>query len=261
MKTGMAAGDVALNNQHACQVHPTAVIDPSVTLGENVTIRENVVIERNVRIGSNATIGTGCYIGEDCAIGEHTVLHHAITLRDKTQIGNHVVIESGVVIGSDGFGYAKEKDGINYKVPQVGFVLIEDYVHIGANTSIDRATLGQTLIERGARIGSLVQVGHNVQIGQDSVVGSNVGICGSCKIGNHVKIGNAVGLVGHITIGDHACLLDGAGVSKDIPEGHTMVGAPAIDVDHYEQQLAYMRELPDIFQRLKKLEDKIANNQ
>ena len=238
-------------------IHPSALIDPSVLLGEGVVIQANVVIERGVRIGANVTIHPGCYIGEDCIVGEETVLMPSVVLREKTHVGSYVEISAGVVIGSDGFGYAKQENGVNFKVPQVGYVVIEDHVCIGANTTIDRATLGQTVIERGARIGSLVQVGHNVRVGEESTVGDGVGICGSCKIGNHVAIGDGVGMVGHIRIGDHANVAGGSGISKDVPDGVKMQGIPAMDEESYSKYMEYLTKLPEFIVRLQALEKNV----
>lgn len=258
MKSMAAISEISSSNSDDyCQIHPTAVIDPSVQLAEGVAIHANVVIEKNVRIGRNAVIQASVYIGEDCTIGDETLLRPFVTLREKTQIGNKVIIESGVVIGSDGFGYAKQDDGVNYKVPQVGFVVIKDNVHIGPNSTIDRATLGSTIVEDGAEIGALVQVGHNVAIGAKSNIGDGAGICGSCKIGSQVSIGQSVGMVGHIRIGDGAEIKDGSGVSKDIADGAVMVGAPAMTKDQYTTFRGYVDGLSDFVRRLNDIEDKL----
>lgn len=240
-------------------IHPSAVIDSTVSLGRNVTIHSNVVIDRNVKIGDHVVIQPGCYIAEDCVINNETVLCTMVTLREKTRIGSRVVIESGVVIGSDGFGYAKEQNGINCKVPQVGYVVIEDNVHIGANTTIDRATLGETRIAKGSDIGSLVQIGHNVTIGDESVVGNSTGVCGSCKIGSHANIGQGVGMVGHIRIGNHAIVNDGAGVSKDIHDGDHIIGVPGLPEDAYNAFQETLMMLPKMTQRLQEIEDQLKN--
>lgn len=258
MKPLAAASDFAADKCDSyCSIHPTAVLDPSVQLAEGVEIHANVVIQKGVRIHQNAVIGSGCYIGDDCVIGEGSRLAPFVTLRDKTQVGTRVVIESGVVIGSDGFGYAKQADGVNYKVPQVGYVVIRDDVFIGPNTTIDRATLGTTLIEQGARIGALVQIGHNVSIGPSSNLGDGVGVCGSCKIGSRVEIGQSVGMVGHIKIGDGAVVKDGSGVSKDIAENTVMVGAPAMAQDHYDVFRGYIEGLGEFVQRLNDIESQL----
>lgn len=239
-------------------IHPSALIDPSVQLGEGVIVHANVVVERGVRVGRHTVIHTGCYVGEDCCIGENTVLLPAVTLREKTQVGARVLIGAGVVIGSDGFGYAKQENGVNFKIPQVGYVVIEDEVCIGSNTTIDRATLGQTIISRGAKIGSLVQVGHNAQVGIDTAVGDGVGICGSCKIGNRVSIGNGVGMVGHIRVGDHAEIVSGSGISKDVMDGVKMQGVPAMDEDSYIKYSQFIAKFPEFIVRLQELEKKIG---
>ncbi len=242
-------------NEASVSVHPSCVIDPSVRIGEGVVMHANAVIAHGVSIGAGTVIHAGCYIGEDCVLGSGTVLYQFVTLREKTQVGNGVVIESGVVIGSDGFGYAKQDDGVNFKVPQVGYVVIEDGVHVGANTTIDRATLGRTVIGKNARIGNLVQVGHNVEVGENSAVGDSVGICGSCMIGDHVSIGHGVGMVGHIRIGDHADVANGSGISKDVSDGAKMTGIPAMEEDVHSLYNDYIAKLPEFASRLKTLEE------
>lgn len=238
-------------------IHPSAVIDPSVTLAEGVKIHAHVVIERGTRIGRDTEIHPGCYIGEDCSIGCGTVLMPLVTLREKTIVGHRVLISSGVVIGSDGFGYAKKEDGVNYKVPQVGNVIIEDDVQIGANATIDRATLGHTVIGKGSRVGALTQVGHNAVIGESTAVGDQVGICGSCKIGNHAVIGQGVGMVGHIRIGDYATVENGSGVSKDVADGSKIRGIPAMEEADYAVFNHYLHQLPEFVARLHALERKL----
>lgn len=255
MKTSAAAARL----EERVSIHPSAVIDPSVHLGEDVTIGAFVVVCRGVKIGNGSSIHSNCYIGDDCQIGSNTIIHSMVTMREKTQIGNSVVIESGVVIGSDGFGYAKEQDGVNYKVPQVGYVCVEDNVHIGANTTIDRATLGRTLIQAGAQVGSLVQVGHNVQIGPEANVGNAVGICGSSRIGTHVTIGQGVGMVGHIHIGDGSIVKDGAGVSKDVHENAIMVGAPAMPEQSFNEFQHHLSQLSELASRLVELEKQVSS--
>ncbi|MBI1388427.1 MAG: UDP-3-O-(3-hydroxymyristoyl)glucosamine N-acyltransferase [bacterium] len=258
MKQMAATSELASSHSEAvCQIHPNAVLDPSVQLAEGVRIHANAVIEKGVRVGRGAVIHAGCYVGEDCVIGEGAILYQFVTLREKTRVGDRVVIESGVVIGSDGFGYAKEESGVNYKVPQVGYVVIRDGVHIGPNTTIDRATLGITEIEAGAEIGALVQVGHNVVVGPNSRVGDGTGICGSCKIGSNVAIGQSVGMVGHIRIGDGARVKDGAGISKDVHDGTVMVGSPAMEQDRYAVFQQYIDELADFSMRLGAIEKQL----
>lgn len=263
MKQGVAATNLVSNNSLSEKlsgesiIHPSCVIDTTASLGINVIIHANVVIERGVKIGDGVEIHSGCYIADDCMIGNNTLLYPMVTLREKTRIGCYVVIESGVVIGSDGFGYAKEQNGINCKVPQVGYVVIDDEVHIGANTTIDRATLGETRIAKGSQIGSLVQIGHNVTIGEHSILGDSVGVCGSCRIGTHTNIGHGVGLVGHIKIGNHSVVSDGAGVSKDIRDGGHIIGVPGLPQEDYISFQETLALLPQMIKRLQELEDRL----
>ncbi len=259
MATSNLASSLAEESVHdsGCQIHPSSVVDPSVRLGKSVVIHSNVVIERGVRIGNDVVIHPGCYVGEDCIVDSNCVLYHSVTLREKTRIGNRVIIEAGVVIGSDGFGYAKEKNGVNFKVPQVGYVVIENDVRIGANSTIDRATLGQTIVGEGTHIGSLVQVGHNVVIGERSHIGDGVGICGSCKIGSEVSVGYGVGMVGHIRIGNKAIVQSGAGVSKDVADESTITGSPAMEENDFRFHQSFIYQLPEFAQRLHELEERI----
>ncbi len=264
MKRVASSTNLATSYPHACEqeervfIHPSAVVDPSVRLGQGAQIHANAVIERGVQIGEKAVILSGCYIGEECSIGAQTVLYPQVVLREKTVVGNKVIIESGVVIGSDGFGYAKEKNGVNCKVPQVGRVTIEDEVLIGANSTIDRATLGRTVIGKGSRIGNLVQVGHNAVVGEETQIGDSVGVCGSCKIGNSVAVGHGAGLVGHIRIGDGSNIENGAGVSKDVRDGARMIGSPAMEEDGYKTFQQYLERLPELLARISALEKKCA---
>ncbi len=266
MEQGVTASNLASNLSHSektedqSYVHPSCVIDSTVSIGRNVKIHPKVVIDRSVKIGDGVEIFSGCYIAEDCSVGDQTVLRSMVTLREKTRVGKNVIIESGVVIGSDGFGYAKERNGINCKVPQVGYVVIGDDVRIGANTTIDRATLGETRIAKGSRVGSLAQIGHNVIIGENSVVGDSVGLCGSCKIGSKTTIGHGVGMVGHIKIGNNARVSDGAGVSKDIQDGDHIIGVPGLPESDYIAFQKSIEMLPELAKRIQLLEKQIGRH-
>jgi len=238
-------------------VHPTAVLEDGVRLGMGVRIHAHVVIAKGALIHDRVQILSGCYIGEDSVIGEDAVLHQNVVIREKTQVGKRVVLEPGVVVGSDGFGYAKEPNGDRCKIPQVGFVVIEDDVRIGANTAIDRATLGKTIIQAGCVIGDLVQVAHNVTIGERTVIQSHVGICGSCRIGPDVFIGHAVGMVGHISVGEGASLAPCAGVTKDIPQESKMYGYPSASFQEFQLRHESLQSLPDLVRRVSQLEQRL----
>jgi UDP-3-O-[3-hydroxymyristoyl] glucosamine N-acyltransferase len=223
-----------------------------------VRIHAHVVISRGVTIHDRVQILSGCYVGEDCIIGEDTILCQNVVIREKTQIGRRVVLESGVVVGSDGFGYAKEANGNRCKIPQIGFVVIEDNVHIGANTTVDRATLGTTVIRAGCVIGDLVQVAHNVTVGERTVIQSHVGICGSSRIGPDVFVGHAVGMVGHILVGDGSHLAACTGVTKDIPQRARVYGYPFCSFDEFQQRRQSLQSLPELMQRVARLEQKLG---
>jgi len=253
----LAVAEIApIPGRNTC-VHPTAVVGESVRIGIGVRIHPHVVIERNAVIHDGVEILSGCYVGAECVIGRDTVLKQSVVIREKTQIGARVTVEAGAVIGSDGFGYAKEANGDRCKIPQIGFVVIEDDVHIGANTTIDRATLGKTVVQQGSVIGELVQVAHNVIIGKQSVVQSHVGICGSSRIGSGAFVGHAVGMVGHIAIGAGARLSPCAGVTKDIPQEALIYGYPGVSYEEYRSRLESACTVPDLIKRITELEKKL----
>ncbi len=239
------------------EIHPSAQIDAGVQLGHEVAIGAFVVIETGVRIGDNTTIFPGCYIGKNTRIGSQVTLYAHVMLREETEIGDRVIIHAGAVLGSDGFGFAQEK-GKYHKIPQIGRVVIEDDVEIGANCCIDRATLGETRIHRGAKLDNLIQVAHNVEIGEDTVIAAQTGISGSTKVGHHVMLGGQVGLVGHITIGNYVICGAQCGVAKSVPDNTFVSGYPARPHRQALRIEAAQMRLPELLQRLAKLERKIA---
>jgi len=241
------------------QIHQTAQVADETKLGKDVAIGANVIIESDVSIGDNTNIFPGCYIGKNAQIGKEVTLYPNVTVREEVEIGNGVIIHSGAVIGSDGFGFAQEK-GEYFKIPQIGNVVIEGNVEIGANCCIDRATLGETRIHRGAKLDNLIQIAHNVEIGENTVIAAQTGISGSTKIGNYCMLGGQVGFVGHITIGDKVICGAQAGVTKSIKDNVFVSGYPARP---HRQQLkieAVQMKLPEILKRLRKLEEKIGES-
>lgn len=226
-----------------------------VSLGKNVSIGDFCFISDNVKIGDDTVIYPNVFVGFDVKIGSNCIIHPNITIYDRTEIGNNVIIHSGVVIGSDGFGYI-EKDKKRIKIPQVGKVIIEDDVEIGANTTIDRATIGETVIGKGTKIDNLVQIGHNVTIGKNSVIVAQVGIAGSCKIGDNVILAGQVGIADHLTIEDDAIILAQSGVTKNVKKGSIMLGAPALEKEKFLKERAYISRLEEIIERIKRLENK-----
>lgn len=236
-------------------VHPSAVIDSDVKLGKHVSIQPHVVIEAGAVIGDHTVIGANGYVGHESILGEHCLVYPQVTIRERTRIGSRVIIHSGVVIGADGFGF-EPKEGRHEKVPQIGFVQIDDDVEIGANTTVDRARFGRTWIQEGVKIDNLVQVAHNVVIGKHSVVAAQTGIAGSVRIGENVMIGGQVGIIGHIEIGDKTMIGAQSGISKNI-EGGTWWATPAVPLTEAKEHLAWVRRLGKLFDRVKKIEQKL----
>lgn len=233
-------------------------VDTTATLGEEVFIGAFAYLGKNVKIGNRVKIYPQVYLGDDVEIGDDTVIFAGVKIYHGCTVGKKVTIHSGTVVGSDGFGFAPQPDGTLKKVPQIGIVVIEDGVEIGANTTIDRATIGQTTIKAGAKIDNLVQLAHNVEIGQSTVIAAQAGISGSTKVGNGVMIGGQVGIVGHITIGDGAKINAQSGVSKSLEPGKAVTGSPAFDYTHALRSQAINRRLPELEKRIKDLEKQLA---
>jgi UDP-3-O-[3-hydroxymyristoyl] glucosamine N-acyltransferase len=237
-------------------VHPTAVLAPDVVLGEGVSIQPYAVIASGVRLGARAVIGAHCFIGERSSIGEDTLLYPHVTIRERSVIGARVIIHSGAVIGSDGFGYDFQ-GGRHVKIEHTGFVQIDNDVEIGANTTVDRARFGKTHIEEGTKIDNLVMIAHNVTVGPHSIIVSQTGISGSTTLGKYVTLAGQVGLAGHLNIGDRAVITAQSGLNKDVPAGAVLSGRHAIPARESLKLEALVRRLPELFARLKELEDKL----
>ncbi len=239
-------------------IHESAIIDPAAELEDNISIGPCCMVEKGARIGKNTTILLGAYIGEDVEIGDDCLIYPQVTIRERCSIGSRVILHPGVVIGADGFGFAKN-GGTHQKVPQIGRVIIEDDVEIGANSTVDRATTGTTLISRGSKIDNLVQIAHNVVIGENSILAAQVGVSGSTELGKNVILAGQAGLGGHITIGDNAMVGAQGGVTKSIPPGMQVSGYPAREHSMAKRLYAYIARLPDLFNRLKDLENKVKS--
>jgi UDP-3-O-[3-hydroxymyristoyl] glucosamine N-acyltransferase len=235
-------------------IHPSAVIAPEVTLGANVSIGALAVIERGAEIEDGAHIGAQCYVGEGVRIGAGTVLHAGAKVLERCQVGARCVLNAGCVIGGDGFGFAEDAqapDGERrLKIPQVGIVILEDDVEIGANSTVDRATFGATQIGKGSKIDNLVMVAHNVQMGSDCVIVSQVGISGSSKLGKRVILGGQVGLVGHISLGDDVQVAGQSGVMSSAPAGSRLGGSPAQSAMGWLREQAALRRLDEMRKRV-----------
>ena len=237
-------------------VHPTAVVHPSAKLGKDVFVGPNVTIDENAVIGAGSSIGAGCYIGSHVELGQEVCLDPNVTVLHDVHIGNRVVIHSGTVIGSEGFGY-ETVDGVHTRLPHTGIVVIEDEVEIGANVCVDRGRFDKTWIQKGTKIDNLVQIAHNVVIGAGSLIVSQAGISGSTELGRGVILAGQAGLVGHITLGDNVIVGAGAGVTKSVPEKTVVLGSPAKPMAEQKKIFALIARLPDLFKDIADLKKKI----
>ena len=235
----------------------SAYIHSEAVIGENVAIGKNVVISAGCKIGNNVKIFHNTVLLENVKIGDGTILYPNVNIREDSKIGNRVIIHSGSVIGSDGFGFNPDAKGIYRKVPQIGNVIIGDDVEIGANTCIDRAALGSTVIHRGTKIDNLVQIGHNCEVGEDTVISGQVGIAGSTKVGNNCMLGGQVGLASHIKIGNNVILMAQSGATKSLPKAGFYFGSPAKEMKTSHKLEAHLRSLPEYSDRIKELEKEI----
>jgi UDP-3-O-[3-hydroxymyristoyl] glucosamine N-acyltransferase len=239
------------------EFHPTAQISSSAKIGKDVAIGAFCYIGEEVEIGAGTTIFPLVSIYPWVKIGKHTVIHSGVSIREGIQIGNKVIIHNSSVIGSDGFGYLQDKNDSPIKIPQTGTVIIEDNVEIGANTAIDRAALGETIIRKGTKIDNLVQVGHNVEIGENSLLAGQAGISGSTKLGKKVIMAGQSGVADHINIGDNVTMAAQAGIMKDIPANSIVAGTPQRDIKEFMKIMASLSRLPELIKTVKKLEVKI----
>ena len=232
-----------------------AAIDHSARIGKNVFIADYVVIGEKAIIGDNVKIYAGTVVGNQCTIGSNTILYAGVKIYDECIIGNRCTLHAGVVIGADGFGFAPQEDGTYKKIPQIGNVVIEDDVEVGSNTTIDRATLGSTRIRKGVKLDNLIQIAHNVEIGENTVIAAQTGIAGSTKIGKNCMIGGQVGIVGHLTIADDVKIQAQSGITKNITKkGSTWEGSPAFHLPDFLRAYARFKNLVSIDNRLTKLE-------
>lgn len=243
--------------RHPKGIHETATVSESARLGANVTLGPHVYVGENTVIDSNTIIYPNVYIGAGCRIGKGCLIYPNATLREDTVVGERCTIHSGAVLGSDGFGFAN-MDGRHEKIPQVGQVVVGDDVEIGANTAIDRATFGQTVIGNGTKIDNLVQIGHNTRIGKDTVICGNAGIAGSAIIGDRVTIAAGAGIGGHLEVGDGAVVAGYSGVSKSVKPGQSVFGFPAVEHARAKRMYAALRQLPDVLRQMRTLTERVA---
>jgi len=239
-------------------IHPTAVVSDSATLGENASIGAHAVIGENVVIGRNAVIHPHVVIYEGVRIGDEFLAHSHVVVREHCRIGNRVVLQNGVVIGGDGFGFAKRADGTHYKIVQSGVTVIEDDVEIQSLSCVDRATVGESRVKRGAKVDNLVQVGHACVVGEDNIICSQTGLAGSSVLEKNVLLAGQVGVSGHLTIHDDAIVYAQSGIGGDIEKGAVMSGSPAFDAARWRRAVAAYPKLPDLLSRMRQLERRLT---
>jgi UDP-3-O-[3-hydroxymyristoyl] glucosamine N-acyltransferase len=240
-------------------IHPSALVADSARIDPTAHVGPYCLIEANARIGAGVVLQADDFVGEGCQVGADTRLFPRVTLYPRVQLGQRVRVHSGTVIGADGFGYVPDQ-GIHRKVPQIGFVVIHDEVEIGANVTIDRGALGPTVIGKGTKIDNLVQIGHNVTIGENCLVVAQVGIAGSTRLGAHVTLAGQVGLAGHLRIGQHVTVAAQSGVMNHIPDKEKWFGSPAQPDRRMKRQLIALHQLPDLVRRVQELEARLAAN-
>jgi UDP-3-O-[3-hydroxymyristoyl] glucosamine N-acyltransferase len=239
-------------------IHPTAVVASDANIGINVSLGAHVVIGKGASVGENTKIAHGTVIGDGTSVGSDCLIYPNVTLYHGCRVGHRVIIHSGTVIGSDGFGFTPKADGTFEKIPQVGIVLIEDDVEIGANCAIDRATMGETILHKGVKLDNLVHVAHNANIGENTALAGQTGMAGSVKIGKNVMTGGQVGIAGHIEIADRSIILAQSGVTKAITEpGKTYFGYPAKEQRKAQRIEAALRSLPDLAMEFAKLQRRV----
>jgi UDP-3-O-[3-hydroxymyristoyl] glucosamine N-acyltransferase len=243
--------------QRPPKIHPTAIISENAVIGKDVFIGAYSFIGYEVNLGNQVVIEANCTIDDGVQIGDHSVLHSGCVVREGTIIGKNCVIQSNSVIGSDGFGYAKTEDGSWYKIVQTGIVVLEDEVEVGANSTIDRATIGETRIGRGVKIDNLVQIGHGSVIHQDSLICAQVGLAGSSRIGKNVILAGQVGVAGHLTIGDNVVATPQTGIPNSVAPDRVISGAPSMDHRLWMKTSSIITRLPEIVKTIRKVERRL----
>ena len=238
-------------------ISPLSYIGPNTLIGEGVTVFPYVYIGEEAVIGRHSIIYPGTFLGDRVKIGSETTIYANVSIYDAVSIGNNVIIHSGAVIGSDGFGFVKKDDGTHHKIPQIGSVVIEDWVEIGANVCIDRANLGQTVIKSGTKFDNLSHIAHNVVIGENSIIVAQVGISGSCTIGKNVTLAGQVGMVDHINIGDNAIVIAQSGLTQDVEANAVVSGSPAVPHPVWLKIHASLPKLPELIRTIRQLEKRI----
>ena len=239
------------------KIESPSFIAESAIIGSDLYLGAFGYIGENSKIGNNVVIYPHVYIGENVTIGDNCILHPGATVYVDCVIGNNCTIHAGTIIGADGFGFAPNENGEFQKIPQIGNVVIEDNVEIGSNCTIDRATMGSTVIKKGVKLDNLVQIAHNVEIGQNTVMAAQVGVAGSAKIGNNVMVGGQAGISGHIHVADGTKIVAQSGIPNTVRKADTLMGSPGIPLEDFKKSYFGFRKLPQILKRLQEIENKI----
>lgn len=239
------------------KIETPSFIDSSASVSESLFLGAFSYIGEHSKIGQNVVIMQHVVIGENVVIGDNTIIHPNVTIYHDCKIGSNCIVHAGTVIGSDGFGFAPNEEGEYQKVPQIGNVVIEDNVEIGANCAIDRATMGSTIIRKGVKIDNLCQIAHNVDVGMNSAMAAQVGIAGSAKIGQRVMIGGQAGISGHLHIADHTKIVAQSGIPSTVKKADTLMGSPGIPLDDFKKSYFGFRKLPFILNKLSELENEL----
>ena len=241
------------------EIEQPSFISESAKIGKEIYIGAFAYIGKNTVIGDNVKIYPNAYIGDNVTIGDNTTIYAGASIYLDCVVGQNCIIHSGAVIGSDGFGFAPDENGVFKKVPQIGNVIVEDNVEIGANSTIDRATMGSTILRKGVKLDNLVQVAHNVELGENTALAAQVGVAGSAKIGRNVMVGGQAGISGHLTIADGTKIVSQSGVPNTVRKESILMGTPAIPIEDFKKSYFGFRKLPFILQKLQELEAKIKN--
>lgn len=234
-------------------IEQPSVISEGVQYGSDLYLGSFCYLGQNVKIGNNVKIYPNSFIGDNVIIGDNCVFFAGVRIYSETEIGNNVTIHSGTIIGSDGFGFAPQEDGTYIKVPQIGNVIIEDNVEVGSCSTVDRATLGSTVIRNGAKLDNQIQVAHNVEIGENTVIAAQTGIAGSTKIGKNCMIGGQVGIAGHLTIGDNVKIQAQSGIGKNLKENEVVQGSPGFNYSDFAKSFVHFKNLPKIVKEIEEL--------
>lgn len=241
------------------KVEQPSFLSESASVGEGLYLGAFAYIGEKAKIGANVSIYPNVYIGENVEIGDNTVIHPGASIYHDCKIGANCIVHAGVIIGADGFGFAPDENGVFQKVPQIGNVIIEDNVEIGSNTTIDRATMGSTVIRKGVKIDNLCQIAHNVELGENSAMAAQVGVAGSAKIGKSVMIGGQAGISGHLHIADGTKIVAQSGIPGSVKKADTLMGSPGIPIDDFKKSYFGFRKLPYILDKLQELDKKIKD--